>query len=64
MIYLRHGEHTAGNLTVPIFNFHLLTLRLAAGDVRVACSRCCAEGSPDAIAATFAAECPRRDDPA
>lgn len=64
MIYLRHGEHTEGNLTVPIFNYHLLALRLASATApRVKCLRCGAEGAPDAVTTTFAAECPRRDDP-
>ena len=64
MIYFRHGEHTEGNLTAPLFNYHLLALRLTdAASPRVKCSRCGVDGSPDAIATTFGADCPRRDDP-
>lgn len=75
MIHLQHGEHTEGNLTVPIYNFHLLTLKLGSalggnGWTRVVCLRCEVEVKlrgdfqpSGEILRTFLHPCPKRDEP-
>lgn len=76
MIHLQHGEHQEGNLTVPIYNFHLLTLKLGYplatdGFTRVVCSRCGLEAAvserqrtvAEILLTEFHLPCPKRDEP-
>lgn len=75
MIHLPFGEHHEGALTVPIFNYHLLAVKLGSslggeGWTRVACSRCGEEArlydghsASGAIREAFKADCAARNDP-